>query len=196
MLPGTSTGWPTALRSSGRSAWPGPNARVAPLRWTHRFLGWPATRCDLEFREIVGDVEDEVESEISRCGPQCRRERLPSFVREDVPVRPCEVRCRRHRTEVGPPFSRNGRDTGELTIGHRDAVPSHRGTHQLELILAGLMTESSAPAVDHHGERAGSEPEGLRRAGVEDAIDDLDLEEVIPGAERAKLASSSLPRFG
>ncbi len=35
MLPGTSTGWPMARYSGGRSSQPGPKARVAPLRWTH-----------------------------------------------------------------------------------------------------------------------------------------------------------------
>jgi hypothetical protein len=40
--PGTSTGCPSARYSSGTSRAPGPNARVAPLRWTHTFTGRPS----------------------------------------------------------------------------------------------------------------------------------------------------------
>ena len=45
MVPPIRTGWPTARKSSGRSAWPGPQARVAPLRWTKRRLRRPPVSC-------------------------------------------------------------------------------------------------------------------------------------------------------
>lgn len=36
MLPGMKTGWPAAAYADGSSGCPGPKARVAPFRWTHK----------------------------------------------------------------------------------------------------------------------------------------------------------------
>lgn len=45
MVPPIKTGWPTRLEPFGNSECPGPKARVAPLRWTLRRIGLPATVC-------------------------------------------------------------------------------------------------------------------------------------------------------
>ena len=45
MEPPISTGWPAGRSAGGSSGWPGPKARVAPLRCTYSSRRWPSTRC-------------------------------------------------------------------------------------------------------------------------------------------------------
>src|SRR5205814_5014127 len=82
--------------------------------------------------------------------------------------------------------------TGELAVGDLDAIARHRTGHGAERIVAHLIAEAPRARMDHDGHLAGMDAERRRAPLVVDLIDALDLEEVIPGAERAHLRPASL----
>ena len=58
-MPPISTGWPTSRSGSGRSGWPGPKARVAPLRWTKSRRDAPSDAVLLDLAGVVRDVVEQ-----------------------------------------------------------------------------------------------------------------------------------------
>lgn len=60
------TGWPAARSAGGKEGWPGPKARVAPLRCTNRRRGWPSTKVVLFLAGVVGHVEEQVQARLGQ----------------------------------------------------------------------------------------------------------------------------------
>ena len=67
------------------------------------------------------------------------------------------------------------------------------GVQQPHVVGADLVPQAREP-VDEHGDLAALEPECLRDAGIEDFVDHLHLDEVIPGAHRAQLSTAARSR--
>ncbi len=64
-------------------------------------------------------------------------------------------------------------------------MAAERGVHPLDEVRADLVAEASGTRVDEGGHRSLPQTECLGRVGVEDAVDPLQLEEVVSGAQRA-----------
>ncbi len=139
--------------------------------------------------QVVRDVVHEVDGGAG-LGPEDPTHRLG----EQLPVRTPVVGRGHHRREVGLSLGRADRCARQLTVGHADAVPAHGPVHLPDVVAADLVTEPSRPAVDHHAHGPRVEPHPRRRGGVEQAVDDLDLEEVVPGAEAAELPEAAVER--
>ena len=69
-----------------------------------------------------------------------------------------------------------------------------RLVHDLDVVGADLVSEPARSGVDEHGELTGTQTEHARDAGVEDFVDPLHLEEVVPAAERSELVAPALLR--
>ena len=65
--------------------------------------------------------------------------------------------------------------------------------HQLrQVVVADLVTEAPGAAVDHDGHLADFDPQGRGHVPVEDLLDDLHLEKMVAGAQRADLVLAPL----
>ena len=64
-------------------------------------------------------------------------------VGQQLAVRTAVVGGGGHRAEVRPPLGRVDRRTGQLPVGHRDAVPVHGPVHRAYVIGAALVPEPS-----------------------------------------------------
>ena len=96
-----------------------------------------------------------------------------------------------HRSQIGPPFrGRLGR-ARELPVGERDAVPRERGVHGPYVVGAHLVAEPARAGMDENRDLPLAEAEDTGRFGVEDPLHPLDLDEVVPGADRAHLAGAA-----
>src|SRR5262249_53557472 len=86
------------------------------------------------------------------------------------------------------------RDAGELTVRDVDAVALHGTPHGAERVVAHLVAEAAGAGVDH--DRGLTQVEAERSGGlrVVDLRHLLDLEEVVPRAERAELGAPALQR--
>ena len=148
----------------------------------------------LELGDVVADVVDEPEAQ--RGGPEAEggREGPLGEAAHHLPVRPGEVRGRRHGGEVLLPLGRAERHAGELAVGHADPVARHGASHGAERVVAHLVAEPARPGMDHDRHLARRETECRGGAHVVHLVHALDLEEVVPGAERADLAPPALER--
>lgn len=108
---------------------------------------------------------------------------------EDVPVGAAVVGGG-HRPQVVAAFRGGDRRAGELAVGHGDAVPGHRLVHDPHVVAADLVAEAAGAAVDHDAHLAVAQPELLRRGGVVDLLDRLDLQEVVARAEATHLVQA------
>jgi len=82
----------------------------------------------------------------------------------------------------------------QLPVRQIDAVLPGGSQHDAQVVVADLVAEAAGPAVDHHRDLAGEEPERLRGRLVEDLLDELHLHEVIAGPERPELRLAALDR--
>ena len=85
-------------------------------------------------------------------------EHLAHAVRDDLAVRPGEVRGRAHRAEVPLSLGRRERRARELAVGEVDVVLRHDLIHQPDVVGADLMSETARAAVNQHGDLAPDEP--------------------------------------
>jgi len=61
------------------------------------------------------------------------------------------------------------------------------------MVGADLMAQSTRPAVDHHADLTGPQPEHARDRLVEDRVHRLDLEEVVPRPQAPHLPEAACP---
>ena len=142
--------------------------------------------------DVVGDVVHDAHAELAGGEAQAPLEDLARPVREHLTVGEGEVGGGAHRAEVGARLVGVDGRTGQLPIGHADAVASERLAGRVEIVGADLVAEPARSRVDHDGHLALAEAERARRRPVVDHLDRLHLEEVIPRAERAELTPAAL----
>ena len=113
MVPGISTGWPTAASSAGTSGWCGGSERVAPLRCTHtvRLSAVDGMRFDLG--QVVRHVIQQVQ----------RRRRFllehpPCCLGQQLPVGASVVGRRSHRRQVRLALGGADGHACQLAVGH------------------------------------------------------------------------------
>jgi hypothetical protein len=139
---------------------------------------------------MLADIVDDVEAAVAA---EHRLERPPDEVRDALPVRPGEVGGRTHRRQVVPALGRSGGHTGELAVRDRDAVAGHRRPHLAQRIRADLVAKAARARVNQHDDLVDGQSEVPRRRVIRDALDVLDLEEVVAAAQRADLRPPALP---
>jgi hypothetical protein len=119
---------------------------------------------------------------------------LADAVGDGLPVGPGEVGRGGHRTQVGAALGRAHRRAGELAVRQRDPVALQGGVHPAHEVGTDLVAEPARARVDQHGQLPLLEPERRGRADLVDALDPLELEEVVARAERADLPLAALAR--
>src|SRR5260370_33673854 len=102
----------------------------------------------------------------------------------DLPVTPCEIRCRRHRAEVRLTLVRANRHRRELPIRQLDRVATHRSADELQVVVAGLMAEPTRARMDDDGNLAEFDAERARRLFRINLVDAPDFEQMISRAAR------------
>ena len=68
-----------------------------------------------------------------------------------------------------------------------DSIAGRRGSHDAQVIVAGLMTEAPRARMDDDGDLPDFQPERRGVVGAIDLIDAADFEEMISRSERAEL---------
>ena len=68
---------------------------------------------------------------------------------------------------------------GELPVGQLEAVPLRGVLERAQVVVADLVAQPARAGVDQHGELTLNQPHHLGRDRVVDAVDDLDLEEMV-----------------
>ena len=84
------------------------------------------------------------------------------------------------------------RGAGQLAVGQVDAVLLGRLAEQGQGVVAHLVAQAARAAVDHDADHVLFQAHDRGRLLVEDVIDDLHLEEVVAGAQRAALVRAAL----
>src|SRR5687768_1773465 len=107
-------------------------------------------------------------------------------------VDPCEVCGRTHRLEIALTLLRTERRARQLAIGQEDLVDITAVVHQAHKVGAGLVPEPARAGVYHYRGLSRKKPERRGPLLVEDALDLLDLDEMIPRADRAQLLGRAL----
>ena len=74
------------------------------------------------------------------------------------------------------------------------ALGDERCVHRLDVIGRDLVAESARAGVQHDDDLPGVSPSALGELRVEQLVDRLDLEEVVPRPERPELAGAALAR--
>ncbi len=97
-----------------------------------------------------------------------------------------------HRLEVVLPLLRVDRRARQLAVRQFDAGLAHRALHDLQVVGGDLVPRAPGAAVHRDGHLALAQPERLGRLLVEDLLHEVDLQEVVPAAERADLRYPSL----
>src|SRR5262249_40453648 len=77
--------------------------------------------------------------------------------------------------------------TGELAVRQRDTVLLGHAAEHRERVVADLVAQAARAGMDHDADHVLLEPIDPGYVGVKDMIDDLDLEEVISGAQGTAL---------
>ena len=140
----------------------------------------------LELRVVVAAVVDQADPRVPGPHPESALHRLLHPVGEQLAVDEGVVRRGGEGREV--PLSLWGEDVGagELPVGDHDAVAPHVLRHPVEGVVAHLVPQPPRPGVEEEDRLPGEKPEGLCCLGEEDLLDLVDLEEVVPRAERAE----------
>ena len=184
MLPPIRTGCPTLRKAAGRSGWPGPKARVAPLRCTNSSRRPPIGLVGFDLARVVRHVEQQSEIGIGKE----MAEDPARVMADDLAVGERAIDGGAHGAEIALADFRFDRRTGELAVGQRDPGRRRRRHHLPQELGADLMAEAARPAMDGHHDLVLFEAKASCGFLVEDLGDRLDLEVVIAGAERAHLA--------
>ena len=83
-------------------------------------------------------------------------------------------------------------NAGELPVGHVDAVAAHALVHVAQVVGTDLVAQATRPGVDEHDDLVFMKAQCLRNRRLEDAVDVLNFQEVVAGAERAHLRQAAL----
>ena len=142
--------------------------------------------------DVVADVVDEPHAETAGAQPEGTLESLARPVHEHLPVGPGVIGRAGHGRKILPSFRGLDVGAGQLTVGQRDAELIDMLHQSGQVVVAYLVPEAAGAAVDHHGNLADLDPQGGGRIAVEDLLDDLHFEEVIPGAQGSHLVFSPL----
>ena len=96
-----------------------------------------------------------------------------------------------HRTQVRLPLRASHRGTGELPVGKLEAVSLGCVLERRQVVVAHLVAQPARARMDQDGDLAFAQTHDLGRSRVEHAVDDLDFEKVVAGAERAALVETA-----
>src|SRR5690606_19334441 len=115
---------------------------------------------------------------------------------EQLAVDPGVVGGGGHRTEVRPARLGLHRRARQLPVRHGDAVLGHHPLHHPDVVGADLVAQAAGAGVDHHADLSFAQSEHLRDRRVVDLRYRLHLQEVVAGAEAARLPEPPFHRPG
>src|SRR5690606_8690925 len=144
--------------------------------------------------DVVGDVVDELQAQLRPRPAEHGLERLTHLHRQELAVREAEVRRGPHRAQVRLPLGRVDRRAGELPVGQADAVALRHALEPAQVVVADLVAEAARAAVDQYRDVALLEAERRGGPAVLDALDELDLDEVVARAHGAALVGAAPAR--
>ena len=138
---------------------------------------------------VVGDVVDH-----AHLGGLAEKtlEGAAGEVGDALAVGPGEVGGGGHGAQVVAALGGVDRDAGQLPVGQLDVVAAHGLAHLLEVVGADLVAEAARAGVDEHDDLPFNQAHSFSRFGMEDALDVLDFQEVVAGAERGQLRGAAL----
>jgi hypothetical protein len=142
---------------------------------------------------VVGDVVDLVEVKIGHLAGQHLLEAAADVKGQHLPVGKGVVGRRLHGGQVILPLGAAQGGADQLAVGQGQPVTAHRFLVELDIVGAHLVPQPPRAAVDLHHHLALKEPDAPRGILIHDALDDVDLDEVISGPESAHLALAPLP---
>ena len=148
----------------------------------------------LELGDVVGDVVNQLHPELFPRLAEEPREDLARLVSQELAVAPGIVGRRAHRAQVRLPLRAPHRGTGELPVGQLESVPLRGVLEGREVVVAHLVAQPARAGVDQDGDLPFVKTHDFGRGRVEDAVDDLDFEEMVAGAERAALVETARDR--
>ena len=154
----------------------------------------PLDRQGLDLRDVVADVVEQPHPELPRPHPECSLEGLTGPVHQHLPVRPGVIRRAGHRRKVIPAAGGVQPRAGELPVGQIDSGFAGMFHHPGQRLVADLVAEAPGAAVDHYADLPFFEAVGRGNGCVEDLLDRLDLEKMVPRSERSELVPSPLQR--
>ena len=99
-----------------------------------------------------------------------------------------------HRSEVRLPFWAAHRCTGKLPVGQLEAVTLGCVLERRQVVVAHLIAQPARAGMNQYGDLAFAKAHDLGRSLIEHAVDNLDFEEVVAGAERAALVETARDR--
>ena len=111
---------------------------------------------------------------------------------DQLTIRPCKIRRRRHCLEVSLPFRRVNGGARELTVGQMQAVSSHRLVQLSNEVRANLMTQAARTRVDQHHDALLGEIVLGCGFFMEDLIHILHFQKMIARPEGCKLRFPTL----
>jgi len=141
-------------------------------------------------RQIVADIPDGIQG----LPGKERLENARHRVGDHVAIRHGKVRRRPHGPHVPLPLLRRHRHAAELAVGDVDAVMSHGPAHDLQRVVAHLVPQPPAAAVNHHRHTSGNEPQAGGVLFSVDLVHHLDLHEMISRSQGTQLGPA--PVFG
>ncbi len=146
----------------------------------------------LKLGNIMGDIIDQVHLQLPRLLPQRLFKHLADPIHNHLPVGPGIVGGASHRGKIRLPLRGVGRGAGQLTVGERISVFPTGRADRLEIIRANLMSQTPGATVDHHRNLVFLDPKALGQAEIEDFVNILDLEKMVPGTKGTQLRPASL----
>lgn len=180
----------------------------------HRYLGPAGSECargalpvnedvlrvpidvvPLHLRDVVRHVVDDLHAHRFRGVSEDVLERFPDPMGYHLPVGPCVVCAAAHGAVVVLAELRVERGACQLPVREPDGVLLDVALHLLKVVRGYLVPASAGSAVDRDGDLPLLQPEGLGGLLVEGAVDDIQLQEVVPGSQGSQLGKSSLAGF-
>jgi hypothetical protein len=146
-----------------------------------------------DFGHVVGDIVDLKEMVVFDPAGQNLLEAAPDVKRQHLPVGEGVVGCGLHGCQVIPALGAAGRGAHQFAVGQRQAVFSHGLLEEVDVVGANLVAEPARAAVNLGDDLAGKKPEASGGVLILDAVNHIDLDEVVARAEGAHLAPAPVP---
>ena len=140
-----------------------------------------------EFGHIVGNVVNQLQG----CPAEHPVETPPYKQSHYLAVCKGEVCRGAHCLDVGLAGTRIGRQVGQHLPASGVLRPLRRDVH---IFVGDLVTEPPGAGMNHHHDLVLEQAEPLGKLGVEDLLDILNLDEVVPATQGAELCRALLYR--